>query len=287
MPFKHTTHALHRRCDLGRNERRVELLHVPFRYLAQRQLCRHIRQWISRRFRRQRRRARESRIHFNHAKLVRVRIQRVVNAFLANTFSSCALEANPLPNPHRANADRNSTGYPIFSAAAHASSTVVATSEGATFSCTSSSFCANNCRLGHLYSLDVRAQHTHLTVLQNTTLFQLSPSIESPPNCNKMPSGCSFSITCVTYSGVMGKKYTLCAILAEVCTVAIFGLMSTSTTCTFSSFNASVARTRQLVKSITQPSTFSIAFVAAKHICRASWPSSHNECQDSQRAIRQ
>lgn len=45
--------------------------------------------------------------------------------------------------------------------------------------------------------------------------------------------------TCVTYSGVIGKKYTLSAKPLDVCTVAMLGLMSTL--CTPSSLRALIA----------------------------------------------
>lgn len=41
------------------------------------------------------------------------------------------------------------------------------------------------------------------------------------------PPAIPAALTWVTYSGVMGRKYTLSASPLEVCTVAMLGLMST------------------------------------------------------------
>ena len=152
------------------------------------------------------------------------------NAFSTRDTSSSRLSQNPEPRPPRAYAARTITGYPSSSAAATASSTEETASLLMVFTFISSSFFTNSSRS----SVSIIAcTGVPSTLTPNSSRvpssYSLTPQFRAvcPPKARKMPSGRSFSITLRTKYGVTGRKYILSANPSDVCTVAIFGFMST------------------------------------------------------------
>mmetsp|Transcript_44556 Transcript_44556/g.90013 ORF Transcript_44556/g.90013 Transcript_44556/m.90013 type:complete len:273 (+) Transcript_44556:2650-3468(+) len=170
-----------------------------------------------------------------------------LNAFSARSLSSTSLSAKPDPSPPNANAARTNTGYPILAAASHAWSMVTAGKLSASVSSISASFSANISRSSVATITGIWVPNTRTLCFARSPFSKsFTPTLRAvcPPMDTRMESGFSFSITRRADSLVTGKKYTWSAQApppspCEVCTVAMFGLMST--TSIPSSFSALMA----------------------------------------------
>ena len=159
-----------------------------------------------------------------------------------SSTSSSRLSANPLPRPPSANALRTSTGYPMRSATSIASSTVVAGYDSASFSWISSKRSLNSSRSSVSITVWIGVPSTCTPRRARSPLsYSAMPTFSAvcPPIDTSRQSGCSLSSTRFTNSVVTGRKYTLFARFFDVCTVAMFGFIST--TSSPSSFSALIA----------------------------------------------
>mmetsp|Transcript_17368 Transcript_17368/g.33774 ORF Transcript_17368/g.33774 Transcript_17368/m.33774 type:complete len:209 (+) Transcript_17368:2794-3420(+) len=163
-------------------------------------------------------------------------------ALFTSSRSDFSSSAKPEPSPPSAKAARTSTGNPSFFPAATASSRFVAMRLGATCSPISFNFIANASRSSVASITGIWVPRTiQLCLSRIPDSLSWIPQLRAvwPPNCNRMPSGFSFSMTFSTFSGRIGRKYVRSAMPADVCTVAMLGLIKT--TSMFSSFKALMA----------------------------------------------
>mmetsp|Transcript_15667 Transcript_15667/g.37383 ORF Transcript_15667/g.37383 Transcript_15667/m.37383 type:complete len:204 (+) Transcript_15667:1277-1888(+) len=146
---------------------------------------------------------------------------------LSSAFSSAA---KPDPRPPSAKAARTSTGYPSRFAATTDSSIELAAKDSAHLSPIFLSSCAKTSLSSVLMIAAMGVPRTlQPYFLKTPFLSSCTAQLRAvcPPKVQRMPSGRSFLMTSSTNWGVTGRKYTRSASPLDVCTVAIFGLIST------------------------------------------------------------
>mmetsp|Transcript_2615 Transcript_2615/g.4742 ORF Transcript_2615/g.4742 Transcript_2615/m.4742 type:complete len:268 (-) Transcript_2615:850-1653(-) len=159
----------------------------------------------------------------------------VERAFPPISRSISSLSHIPDPKPPSAKADLIIKGYPIFSAATTASSTVSAVYDFAIFSSICSSFSEKSALSSVYITASMGVPRTSTPYFSKVPAFHISTAqfrAVWPPMETTMPSGFSRLIISSTKSGVTGRKNTWSAFPALsstlVCTLAIFGFMSTT-----------------------------------------------------------